>query len=75
MCRFHLYRQALAEKSPHCREELMKALQSCRRDQSLSRLQAAKSMLLNLKAQLRDEPSPDLSAAIEQVIERLEATP
>ena len=74
MCRFHLYQERLADKSANYQDNLIKTLRSCRLDQSLSRLQAAESMLLNLKARLRHEQLSNLSAAIKQAIEELEAT-
>ncbi|MCZ6681500.1 MAG: hypothetical protein O7E52_30155 [Candidatus Poribacteria bacterium] len=75
MCRFQLYQKTLAGKSPNYREDLIKTLRGCRHDNSLSRLEAARSTLFNLKTKLDHEQVPDLRAAIKQAIDQLEATP
>ena len=75
MCRFQLYQEMLADKSPNCQDTLIKTLRSCRRDNSLSRLAATRATLLNLKAQLSYEPLPDLRAEIRHAIGQLETPP
>jgi ribosomal protein L29 len=75
MCRFQLYRKMLADKSPSSQEDLIRTLRICRRDNSLSRLKATRTTLLNLKVQLSHEQLPNLGATIQQAIEQLETTP
>ena len=73
MCRFHLYRTMLAEKSPGEQEYIINMLRNHSEEASLSRLQTVRETLLELKKQLSRESSPDLNTAIETAMEHLGA--
>ena len=73
MCRFHLYRTMLADKSLDERENIINILKNYSEEASLSRLQTVRETLLELKNQLSREQSPDLNTAIETAMEHLGA--
>ena len=73
MCRFHLYRTMLADKSLDEQENIINILRNYSEEASLSRLQRVRETLLELKDQLSREQSPDLNTAIETAIEHLGA--
>ena len=73
MCRFHLYRTMLADKSLDKRENIINILKNYSEEASLSRLQTVRETLLELKNQLSREQSPDLNTAIETAMEHLGA--
>ena len=74
MCRFRVYEQIVADTSSDRRNNLINALRSYQRDGSLSRLEAARSALSDLKAQLSQAQPSDLKAEVERTIEQLETT-
>ena len=74
MCCLQLCRKMVTDKSPRCRKQMVQGIRNCRRASSLSRLKAAKSTLLNLKAELSHEPSPDLKTTVQHAIDQLAAT-
>ena len=51
------------------------ALKGCRRENALSRLEAAKAALSNLKVQLSTNQSLDLTAELRRAIAQLETAP
>lgn len=73
MCRFHLYRTMLADKSPDEQEHIINILRNYSEEASLSRLQTVRATLVELKDQLSREQSPDLNTAIETAMEHLGA--
>lgn len=73
MCRFHLYRTMLADKSFDEQENIINILRNYSEEASLSRLQTVRETLLELKDQLSREQSPDLNTAIETAMEHLGA--
>ncbi len=73
MCRFHLYRTMLADKSLDEQENIINILRNYSEEASLSRLQTVRETLLELKDQLSREQSPDLNTAIETAMEHLGA--
>ena len=73
MCRFHLYRTMLADKSLDEQENIINILRNYSEEASLSRLQTVRETLLELKNQLSREQSPDLNTAIETAMEHLGA--
>jgi len=73
MCRFHLYRTMLADKSLDEQENIINILRNYSEEASLSRLQTVRETLLKLKDKLNREQSPDLNTAIETAMEHLGA--
>ena len=73
MCRFHLYRTILTDRSLDEQENIINILRNYSEEASLSRLQTVRETLLELKNQLSQEQSPDLNTAIETAMEHLGA--
>ncbi len=73
MCRFHLYRTMLTDRSLDEQENIINILRNYSEEASLSRLQTVRETLLELKDQLSREQSPDLNTAIETAMEHLGA--
>ena len=75
MVRFQKYQDLVSRGSSDRRGIATNALKGCRRENALSRLEAAKAALSNLKVQLSTNQSLDLTAELRRAIAQLETAP
>ena len=73
--RLQKYQELVARVSSERRGIVANGLQGYQRENALSRLEAAKAALSNLKEQMRAGQSLDPKAEIHRAIARLEAAP
>ncbi len=75
MCHFRKYQEAVSSSSSDRRRIVINALKGYQRESALSRLEAAKAALSNLKVQLSTNQPLDLKAEVNRAIAELEAAP
>ena len=75
MVRFQKYQDLVSRGSSDRRRIVTNTLKGCRRENALSRLEAAKAALSNLKVQLSTNQSLDLKAELRRAIAQLETAP
>ncbi len=75
MCRFCKYEESVSNCTSDRREIVINALKGYQREDPLSRLEAAKTALSDLKVKLSRNQSLNLKAEVERAIARLETPP
>ena len=73
--RLQNYQDLVSRISSERRGIVINGLRGCQRENALSRLEAAKAALSNLKVQMSNGQSLDPKTEIHRAIARLEATP
>ena len=72
MCHFRKYQEIVSNRSSDRRGIGINALKGYQRENPLSRLEAAKAALSNLKAELGRNQSLNLKAEVDRALARLE---